>query len=226
MANRAAAEKELFWIVDMFVPGSDNRKMYEEYAATLDDKQFEAWMTELFEEREILTIMAPNLLEHTPNLKQAFIIADALEYPLLQPLILTDQNTGQTYQTANLHLCGLAPLRRQIQMLEEKRSVPSSRSTVDERSGQAAGGAQASRMSGPELQVNASKGLQKMLIELIKFRGGDLTSYNAMNRTILETGEASMDAIMADTPGIVQSNKTLSVYLNGAHLQNNLLKGN
>lgn len=224
LGNRSGAEKELLFLVDLFIPGSDNKKIYEEHVATLSDIEFDEWMTAIEEETEILAIMAPNFGKQNPTIAQAYVVADVLGYELFQRLKLTDQNTGQVYMTANKHFCGLVPLRRQIQMLEEKRSIPSSSSTVDERSGQASGGAKASRMSGPELQVNASKGLRSMLIELIKFRAGDAISYNAMNRSILETGEASLNSIMADNPGMVKANKTLSIYLTGCQLGTNLAK--
>ncbi|MNC31219.1 hypothetical protein D3C75_795330 [compost metagenome] len=108
-------------------------------------------------------------------------------------------------------------------MLAKKRSIPGSNHVVDERSGQASGDSKGSRLSGPEIQVNVSKGLNTAVLELVKFRGGDAEAYNQMNRQIMETGEASLTSIMAETPSIVKSNKTLSVYLSSMMLRNNLV---
>jgi hypothetical protein len=224
MTNRALAEKELLYFVELFLPGSENRQLYVDLLKDMDDKAFAAWMDKLATGDEILAIYAPNLHHVVPTIPQAYVVADALGFELFQHLILTDQHTGQVYRTQNKHLIGLVPLRRQVQMLEKKRSIPGSMSTADERSGQAAGGAKSARMSGPEIQVNASKGLTQMLVELVKFRAGDERSYNAMNKSILETGRCSLDAIMSDNPGMVKANKTLSVYLTSMLLENNMLK--
>ncbi|MFO5742335.1 hypothetical protein ACLBPW_30015 [Klebsiella pneumoniae] len=57
----------------------------------------------------------------------------------------------------------------------------------------------------------------------MKLRGGDEKAYNAMNRSIIETGSASVDSIMSTYDTTVQSNKTFACYLKGMMLQNNLV---
>ncbi|MFO6295581.1 hypothetical protein, partial [Pseudomonas aeruginosa] len=66
------------------------------------------------------------------------------------------------------------------------------------------------RISAPEIQVNAPKGLRYPMIEFMKLRGGDQKAYNAMNRSIIETGSASVDSIMSTYDTTVQSNKTFA----------------
>jgi hypothetical protein len=114
------------------------------------------------------------------------------------------------------------PLRRQAQMLYEKMSIPENNRVVDERSGQATGPSKGASLSYPELQVNAAKGLDNMILELIKFRGGDVKAYNAMNRSILDTGEASLNEIAAKEKTTVKSVQTLGVYLKAMMLDSNL----
>ncbi|AEH03595.1 RNA polymerase beta subunit [Pseudomonas phage PhiPA3] len=219
--DRKVVEREILYFIDMFRPGSNNKKIYEELFARMNDKEFEEWMERL-EAGEVLALYAPNLEEPQLSINQNYKVADALGHELFQHLILTDPQTGQTYKTQNKHLVGLVPFRRQVQMLVKKSSIPGSNHIVDERSGQAAGDSKGARLSAPEIQVNASKGLNNMVLELIKFRGGDEKAYNAMNKSIIETGEASLDSIMAETPSQTKSNLTLSVYLKGMHLNNNL----
>ena len=62
-----------------------------------------------------------------------------------------------------------------------------------------------------------------MIREMIKCRGGDEQAYLQMNRSILDTGEASINSIMTENDTMVKSNKTLSVYLKAQHLNNNLV---
>lgn len=46
-----------------------------------------------------------------------------------------------------------------------------------------------------ETQVFASMGLYNTLSELMKFRGGDLAGFDAMNKSISQTGSVSLKAI-------------------------------
>lgn len=220
--SRKKTEKDALYFIDLFMPGSPNKQILADLFKRMDDAEFAEWIDNLNTGKEYVTLYAPNLNEYTLSIAQNYIVAEALGFELFQQLILTDQSTGQTYLTPNKHLVGMLPLRRQVQMLAKKRSIPGSSHVADEFSGQAAGGSKGSRLSGPEIQVNLSKGLKTSVLELIKFRGGDAESYNQMNKQILETGEASLSSIMAETPGTVKSNKTLSVRLSAMMLRNNL----
>lgn len=222
MSNRKQAEAEAKHFIGMFLPGSDNVKIYEELFARMSDVEFEEWISKLESGQEIMALFAPNLQEYGLNMKTIYSVADALEYDLFQHLILTDQQTGQVYKTANKHLVGIVPIRRQVQMLVKKASIPSSNHVIDQRTGQPTGDSKGARLSAPELQVNASKGLHDMIREMIKCRGGDEQAYLAMNRSILETGQASINSIISEFDSTVKSNKTLSVFLKAQHLNNNL----
>lgn len=221
--DRKLAEKEAIYFISKFLPGSANDQVYIDLFAGMNDKEFEEWIVALETDAEIMALYAPNLQEYTLNMNRNYEIADELEYDLFQRVILTDPQTGQTYQTANKHLVGIVPFRRQVQMLVKKASIPSSNHVIDQRTGQPTGDSKGARLSAPELQVNASKGLHDMIRELIKCRGGDEQAYLAMNRSIIETGEASTNSIMTEFDSTVKSNKTLSVYLKAQHLNNNLV---
>lgn len=221
--DRKAAEKEALYFIDLFLPGSDNVKIYEELFSRMNDTQFEEWIKNLESGEEIMALYAPNLVGPQLVMDNIFKVADELEYELFQHLILTDPQTGQVYRTQNKHMIGMVPFRRQVQMLVKKASIPDSNHIIDERTGQPTGDSKGARLSAPEIQVNASKGVTKMILEWIKFRGGDSKAYDAMQRSIIETGEASMDSIMSEGPTVVKSNKTLSIYLKSMHLDNNLV---
>ncbi|QBJ02731.1 RNA polymerase beta subunit [Pseudomonas phage Psa21] len=221
--SRKTTEKEALHFIDMFLPGSPNKELLADLFKRMSDAEFAQWIENLESGKEYVTLFAPNLADVTLSIERNYKVAEALGFELFQQLKLTDQATGQIYLTPNKHLIGMLPLRRQVQMLAKKRSIPGSNHVVDERSGQASGDSKGSRLSGPEIQVNVSKGLNTAVLELVKFRGGDAEAYNQMNRQILETGEASLTSIMAETPSIVKSNKTLSVYLSAMMLRNNLV---
>lgn len=221
--NRKQAEAEILHFMEILLAGSENVDIYKKLFDRLTDSEFEEWMTKLESEEEILVMYVPNLVGPALKMENIFKTADELDYNLFQHLTLTDPKTGQVYKTANRHLVGMVPFRRQVQMLVKKSSIPDSNHIIDERTGQPTGDSKGGRLSAPEIQVNASKGITKMILEWIKFRGGDAAAYDAMNRSIIETGEASMDSFMAENNTQVKSTKTLSVYLKSMHLDNNLV---
>jgi len=218
MTPREKATNELLYFIDQFAPGSNNRDIYEKRLNNLTNAEFGELMDRLASGEEVLALFIPNLSEHQLNLKRNLKIAKQLGVELFEHLYLTDPQTGQVYKTPIRHLVVDLPLRRQVQMLYKKMSVPEHNQAVDERSGQATGPSKGARISYPELQVNAAKGLDNMVLELIKYRGGDEKAYNAMNRSILETGDASLEEINARGPTTVKATQTLSVFLKSMHL--------
>lgn len=222
MTNREKATRELLYFIEKLAPGSDNKKIYEERLGAMSDKQFAEFIDRLENEEEILALFVPNLSKHPISVANNLKVADELGHDFFHHLYLTDPDTGQVMKTPAKHMVIDLPVRRQAEMLQAKISIPENNKVVDERSNQPTGPSKGSRMSYPELQVNAAKGLDNMILELIKFRGGDERAYNAMNRSILETGEASLEAIKAQGPTAVKSTQTLSVYLKAMMLDNNL----
>lgn len=222
MSMRELAEKELLYFIGRIIPADDNIKIYKEVLARTDDEQFDAWMERLANGEEILALFHPNLQEAKLNLTRNIEVGEEMGYPLFQHLYLTDQDTGVLRKTPAKYMVGLIAFRRQAQTRDSKMSVPQSDDVVDQLTGQATGVSKGSRMSYPEIQVNLSKGLDKMLLELVKFRAGDAKSYAAMNKAIYETGTVSLDAIMAMVPSSVKATESLKVILKAMHIQNNL----
>lgn len=222
MSNRKLATQELLYFIDRIVPGSPNRQIYETRLKAMSDAEFEAFMTRLEREEQTLALFVANLSEHQVSIERNLEVAKELGHEFWQHLYLTDPETSQVVKTPVKHLVMHLPLRRQVQTLESKSSIPENNQVVDERSGQPTGPSKGARMSYPELQVNAAKGLDNMVLELIKFRGGDVKAYNAMNRSILDTGDASLEEISARVPSKVKATQTLSVLLKAMHIQNNL----
>ena len=222
MSMRALAEAELLYFIERILPNGENVKIYKDLFARTSDEQFDEWMDKLAEGEEIMALFHPNLQEMKLDLTRNIEAAEELGYPLFQHLYLTDQDTGMIRKTPGKFMVGLVPFRRQAQTRDSKMSVPESDDVVDQLTGQATGVSKGSRMSYPEIQVNLSKGLDKMLLELVKFRAGDAKAYAAMNKAIFETGSVSLDQIMATIPSAVKATESLRVILKAMHIQNNL----
>ena len=222
MSMRELAEKEILYFIERILPGGENVKIYQELFARTSDIEFDDWMNRLANGEEILSIFNPNFHGTAMSLTRNVEVGEELGCSLFQHLYLTDQDTGMVRKTPAKYMVGIVPFRRQAQTLESKMSVPDNDNVVDQLTGQATGVSKGSRMSYPEIQVNLSKGLDKMLLELVKFRAGDAKSYATMNKSIYETGSVSLDSIMANTPSTVKATESLSVILKAMHISNNM----
>lgn len=223
MSNRKIVEKEILHFIDMFRPGSNNVNIYKDLFSKMSDAEFSKWMEDL-EKGESLVLYSPLAEKPALNITTNIDIASKLGVQLTQHIFITDSNTGQIKKTPNRYFVGEAVVRRQAQTLANKNSIPSaSVGSVDERTGQAGASTKGARLSGPELHVNASKGLDKMIVELIKYRGGDERGYNLFKQSLHQTGEVSIDYLLSNYDTTVKSSKTLSVYLKSMLLQNELV---
>jgi len=223
MTNRKAAQELILKYVDKLLPGSPNRARYEELFAGMSDKQFDQFMQHLESGEASLSIISPNLTKDRLDLKRNLKIAEELGHDFFQRLVLTDPTTGVSYLTPLKYMVVDLPVRRQVQLLQKKATIPESNKHIDELSGQSTGASKGSKISFPELQVLFAQNLESTITELIKFRGGDTKGFNSMNRSIYETGGASIEHL-AQAGTKVKSVTTLSTLLKAMHLDNTLDK--
>jgi hypothetical protein len=218
MGNRKAAEAALLKWIDALLPGSPNKKIYEDRLAKMSDKDFEAFIGRLESEEEVLSLIAPNLDDFKLTVANNLKVAERIGHNFFERLWLTDHITGKTYLTPVPYLVIDLPLRRQQQMLVKKISIPEDNKHVDELSGQPTGPSKGARISFPELQVLFAQNMDKSLTELIKLRGGDEKAFRAMNAKVIETGGVSVDQI-ASAGTKVKSTQTLGTLLRAMHLR-------
>jgi len=223
MGNRKAATAMILKYIEEILPGSPNTAFYAKRLPEMTDKEFDQFMKNLEDGTEILTIKTPNLSKQKLNLDRNLAIAKELGHEFFQYLILTDPTTGEVYRTPVKYLVIDVPLRRQVQLLQSKATIPENNKHIDELSGQSTGPSKGSKISFPELQVLFAQGLDSTITELIKFRGGDAKAFNAMNRAIIENGGVSID-YLSQFNTKVKSVTTLSTLLKTIHLDNTLDK--
>lgn len=73
------------------------------------------------------------------------------------------------------------------------------------------------------MQILAALSLDEPIVELMKFRGGDIKGFEMMSAEIAKTGMASQEPLLK-MGTVVKSTETLSSYLTAMHLSNTLLK--
>jgi hypothetical protein len=221
MSNRKAATAECLKWLQKIVPDGQIVKDMEVVLNGLTDEQFDQYMQKLESGEEIISIAIPNLGKDKLELERLLDVGAELGHSFFERLWLTDPKTGVTSLTPEKYLVVDLSLRRQQQLLTKKISIPDNNRHIDELTGQPTGDSKGAALSGPELQLLRSQGLDRPVLEMIKPRGGDEKARRVIYRQIHETGTASLDSIMhAGTR--VKSTETLSTLLTAMHLKNNL----
>jgi len=219
--NRKSAEELILKYIDKLLPGSENTQIYKDLFASMDDEQFEQFIVSLETGKSRLAIIAPNFSSNPLSVDRNIEIAKELGHEFFEQVWMEDPNGGPNYLSTEKYLVVDLPLRRQAQLLIKKISIPDDNRSIDHLTGQPTGNSKGSKISYPELQILAAHQLDNTITELIKYRGGDLNGFNAMNDSISRTGGVSLNSL--DTLGSkVKSTQTLSTYLTAMHLRNTL----
>lgn len=223
MNNRKAATD--FIINDLLkgiAPDSTFIPEYEQQLNALTDEEFERLMTEIENEKTFINLVVPNGKSDQINVERNIALAKKLfNHDFFQPLVLTDPDTGVVFQTLYPHLTMDVPLRRQVQLLIKKQSIPENNQHVDQLTDQPTGVSKGAKISFPELQMLGAQGADASLNELVNVRGGDRRAYNLMSRLIVAEGSASQKTI-SSLNSRVRATAVLSAFLKAMHLYNNL----
>ena len=220
--KRAATEKFIIDNVESLLPGGGNAEIYKGLFKSMNDEQFDKFMENLADGSVKLSIIAPNLSSKKLTMENNYAVADRLGHNFFERVWMDGKNGAPRYLSKEPYMIIDLPMRRQAQLLIKKISIPEHNRSVDNLTGQPTGASKGSKISYPELNILAALKLDKSIIELIKFRGGDVQGFNAMNDAISRTGGVSQEAI-SSLGTTVKATQALSTYLLAMHLQNTLL---
>jgi len=222
MSNRKIVEKFIIDHIEKLLPGSENTKIYKNLFESLDDIAFDQLMQDIATGKSRLAIIVPNLSDKKISIDNNLKIAEELGHEFFEKIWMEDPKGNGRFLTTKKYLVVDLPLRRQAQLLIKKISIPEDNRSIDHMTGQPTGSSKGSKISYPELQILAALQLDDTITELIKYRGGDLNGFNAMNDSINKTGGVSLSYL--DKLGTkVKATTTLSSYLTAMHLRNTLL---
>jgi hypothetical protein len=217
--NRKAAEAVIHQWVAEIDPSGRNTKMYKELFANMTDKQFDEWMTAIGQGKDFVSMVADNFTDKAISIDNNVKVAKKMGVELFHRLWLTDEATGKAYLTPKKYLTMHLPVRRQIQTLVNKISIPEDNRHVDELTDQPVGVSKGSSMSLPETLTLLAHGMDKGIEEMLKFRGGDLKAMNAMDKEIINSGGVKMETI-SKLGTRVKSTETFATMLKAMHLDN------
>lgn len=218
--NRKAAEAVIIGMMTDLDPTGTNASFLKNRFAHMSDKEFDQYMVAIEQGNDFVSLIRPTLQKHKVDTDHNLAVAKKWGYDFFHRLWLTDKVTGLTYLTKHKYLCLHMPVRRQIQTLKNKMSVPEDNKHVDDLTDQPTGPSKGSSISFPELLGLRAQGLDKCPEEFVKFRGGDLTAMNAMDKMIHETGGAAM-ATFYPLNSRAKATIVYSTFLKAMHLDNN-----
>ena len=194
-----------------------NAKKYKDMFASMNDKAFDGWMYDLRNNDTVLDIEIPNMIEKV-NIDDLIKVSEQLGIELFTRLKLWDVPTQTYYRTTKKYLMLQLPMVAMAQTVDHKLSVPESDSKIDHLSGQVMKPDQANSISQVEVQSLYARGLQSTILELIKYRGGDVSAYAEYKRSAEELG---MCMLKADSNSITRSVVVLDVFFAGMQLSSN-----
>lgn len=219
--NRKKAEAQILADLEAISPGCVDVQLYTEYFKGMSDKAFEAFMERLKSGEEWLTITVPNAGKNDLNLERNIKLADSWGHQFWKQLWMPADGDIPKYLTPNKYLVVKMPVRVAAQRITKKMSIPKTQRVINTITGQPTGDSKGAGFSSPELKLCVAMGLDKAATELMKYRGGDLRGWAALNASLNRFGNARQDQLEHFASGVV-STKTLKTYLTCAHLSNTL----
>lgn len=216
---RAKIEARICQVLDIMDPSGDNSKRMKEMFSKMSLSGFDKFMRFVRDGQYQINLVMPNVSKPV-KIENFLAAAKEVGLNLQQRLWMTDEITGKKYLTNESYLILNLPIRRTQQEWDKKLSVPSRDKKVDHLTGQVVGEDDAAALSAPEIQALGTRGLDKVLMELVRVRGGDVTAYGDFKRQQQETGEVSLSSLNPNTRA--RSADVAKVLMYGMMLDSNL----
>lgn len=220
--NRKAAEQMVYACLEDILPGSQNTQIYADIFRVMSDEDFDGWIKKLIAKETYIAIIAPEKSGPQLSVANNLQVAKKWGHEFFERIWMDPKNGAPAFLSNDKYLVVDFPLKRQAQFLVKKISIPEDNRSIDNLTGQPTGKSKGAKISWPEVQIMAALGgFDNTIVEFIKFRGGDLQGFNAMNHSIHTTGGVSLSSI-----GVlgtrVKSVQSLSTLLTSMHLTNTL----
>lgn len=221
MSNREAAIRIGRILLNKVDPSGKSAKEWVAMVEALSDKEFENYIEQIEAGKAFVPLIYENLTGSGITTAHLQKVGKELGVEFYQRIATTDPITGALMKPPIkfpvLHL----PVRRPVQMLREKWSIPKGSLHTDELTGQVTGESKSSAISLAETLILNAQGQDMALQEFLHLRGGDDEARATMERRIAETGEVdATDIVERGTK--TKASRTLSVMLRSQHFDNTL----
>lgn len=219
--NLNAATDLIVKTLEAILPGNTDGPRLKAYLESLSPKELDKYFEDLKSGEKYVTLTAPNFGKSNLNLERNHAVAKMLGVDFYQRIWMEGHDDQPTYLTPKKYLTVKLPMRLASQRIQKKMSIPKTQRVINTLTGQPTGESKGASISFPELRVCAAMGLEKSMVELMKYRGGDARGGAALNASLMRTGQASQ-AVLANFASGVESTATVKTYLTSAMLRNTL----
>jgi len=216
--NRKKTQEYILTYIDKIAPGGKNKELYVNLFKSMSDSEFDMFMSNIRDKKVTLSIIVPHDSSVKVSVANNFKIGKQLGYSFFQRIRISDPITNEVYLTPNKYLIYRLPVKRTSQLLTKGISIPKDGKRIDMLTGQVAASSRAVKLTMPETQMLVGMGLNDTLVELLKYRGGDLGSKNAMVNILYNQGNVDAKTLDEFSTG-VEGTKTLRNYFLGAHIK-------
>lgn len=220
--NRKEAEAvALAWVKDVDTTGRSYEYLKERFSK-MTNAQFEKWIEALEAKVDYLSVISENMGEKGSgiSIENNLKVAEKRGVPMFERIWVIHPRTKLRYLTNLAYPILLLSLKRQIETIENKRAIPSATAKKrDEMTGQLMSAEMS--LSLPETQILYAMGLEAVIVESLKYRGGDIEGGDEFDRRLLETGEVSINNLL-ETDTEVRAKSTLHVMWEGMHLDQDI----
>ena len=218
--NRLKVQQFICTYIKKISPNSKNIDIYNKLFEGMSDKAFDDFMKDLESGKRFLVLIEPNY-SSAVSVENNLKIAKELGHNFFEKLWIEGKEDVPTYLTPIEYMVVDLPVKRVSQLLVKKISVPDHNKVVDTLSGQPTGESKGAKISYNELQVCAAMGLDDTMVELMKYRGGDIKGQLAYNNMLSKVGSTNLKTLSNYASG-VESTTTLKTFLTSALLKSTL----
>ena len=216
--HRKEAVAYLYQQLDRIDPTGKNSARYKKIFDKMSDQEFDKYIEQLRKHEDVLYLYVSNAVDHL-DMEGLIQHAKDLGIELFERLYIYDSVTKQNYLTPYKYFIGTLPIRRVSQFIDHKLSVAEGDSKIDLLTGQVTGPDAAAGISQVEVQTLYARNFHHVILELLKYRGGDVHAAASYRRELEETGHTSIGRA---TSSVARSAVTMDVLLSGMHIESNV----
>lgn len=230
MTDKAKRQEATQFIVNSIkemLPAGENSARIEQQLNAFSDEDFAKYMKAIskgLEGEECVRVILPNFGKDQVDVRRNLQFAEKVGVDFYPQIYMgSDDPDTPEFLTPNKYMVMYLPVRRQAQLQIEGISVAEHHQTIDQRTGAPTRDSAAAKVSYPELEVLMAMGMEDTTRELIKFRGGDVGGFDAMNTVAVRDGEVSLAAIEQYSTG-VGAVKAVADMFTAMHIVNSMNK--
>lgn len=207
-------EKLVYDVFDQMDPTGSNTKMYKDQFSAMNDKEFEAYAVEMFNDHRIFHCLEMVGYESEPTTDGIERAAKVLGIPLYEKVAFPHNSTNpdEPFVTRFAVPVGYIHVKRLQQMKRKKNSTSTRVEQRDAKTGQVTGHDKQSRSSDMENYAMTAYGADEGIKEFMSFRADDMVMKSEAYSDIYKNGYVDMDKLTNDVYNKKTLN-TLDVYL-------------